>query len=142
MKFFFKKNIFHPNITGKDGIVAFDRVGTSGVIATEDKDTVELLEKVCKETPGALREITEDQYAKAVADQKKITEQKVRRTFFDRPASVDQGRSANSAQKSASTSTEPAPQAVAPALKKAKRAVVSAPTIEPPPGIDGNLDPM
>jgi len=146
MNYYWKRNIFHPVLSTAKTVVDFERVGTSGVIATEDAEVIELLDKVAKETPGAVKVIEKADYDRATEKKIPGIDTKVRRTFVDRPPSVDRGRSGRSDQKSGNTSTVPVAPAVAPATKVAGRpkraAVVSAPTVEPPPGISGQLEPM
>lgn len=145
MNFYKKRNIFHPIIEVGGQPIQWQRVGTSGVLATEDAATIKVLDKAAAESRGAVSVLEEKQYVELLAAEKKIAQPTQGRTFLNKPYTVDRGRSAALPAQSPTPPPASAPPVAGPAAtkaeKKPRRAVASPPVVTPPPGISGVADP-
>jgi cell division protein FtsN len=148
MKYYRKRNIYHPVLTVNGAPIPWQRVGTSGVLATEDPDTVALLDLAAKESRGAVQVLTEDEFKSQSEPEKKTQSQQPRRTFPTRVIGEDASRSRVQSPKSATPPSGSPPPAAAPAVSAAKKKVgrparvaAGAPVVEPPPGVTGIAQP-
>jgi len=145
MKYYLKRNIHFPVLTVQGSPIEWERIGNSGILATEDGDVVSYLDTAVKESKGAVKELTQEEYGNLTEAEKKTQSPPIRRTFAQQRVGVDASRSRGPSRKSEKQSSDtPVPDAdpVAVTRKKsaAKRTSSATPIVEPPPGISGTAD--
>lgn len=148
MKYYRKRNIHHPVLLIDGNVIPWQRVGHTGILAVDDslpesKALVDYLDKVAVESPGSVKVITAGEYEAQVEAEKKTQNPQRGRTFVIRKsAAIDSGRSgrpvAPSPKRSSESENAVAAEKAAPKPPK-KRAVISPPIVQAPPGL-GNID--